>query len=385
MRRLLSSLTLALTLAAAPGLALAQDHVLIDGPFAMLDIEEAIASAHNVTSPDWQASAPYPRDRQDGDKMIAVTRNGVPVLAYRPELYGHDGWQPDVTFSCGPGGTIDITQLLFGYAKGTIPPDGARLQMHIRPFGQDDNTIPVTLVETLGDPRGLIRVHGRVRADEPFFRNLRPTTNLQTQLLVDGQYVQFSGGGDLSSFDTTVRPLLALCAGNAANRPATPPAPQPSVPQPSVPAPRTASGTPDQADIKAALEARLGQQMAVYDGMASQCNNVRDSDNPMAAIACMMSGFGMTSSQNMGMTIHGVDLDECVLSDSGVAYCRYRVRAEMRGNGMMGQVAELANMGLALNQWSYGGFEQIRGQWSLVRAYDHCSWGNGQINCTWRD
>lgn len=356
--------------------ATAQDHVLNEGSFDYMQIEEAIASAHSVSAPGYEASAPYPRDRGDGDKIITVTRQRVPILAYRAELYGHDGWQPGVTLSCGPNRTVDITQLLFGYGEGAVPADGSTLALSIKPYGQDEYKMPVTLIETLSDPRVLIRVHGRIPADEPFLRNLRPTTNLQVQLMVNGRYERLSGGGDFSTFDRDVKPLLDLCAGGAAA-----PAPEPDAPSPGI----ASIWTPDADEIKAALEGRIAQHMAMYDGMSDQCNTFQQDDNPLGAFACMMSGFGMASSQNMGVTIHGVDLGECVRSQDNTAYCRYRVNAEMHGQGMMGQVAEFANLGLGAGAWSYGSFDRAGGNWSLIRSYDHCAWGNGEINCTYRD
>lgn len=362
------------------GGAQAQDHVLNAGPFAMMQIEEAIAAAHSTTAPGYEASAPYPREQGDGGKMITVTHNGLPILVYRPELYGHDGWQPDLTFSCGPDQTVDITQMLFGYGEGQVPPDGATLALRIMPYGQDDFTMPVTLIETLDDPRVLIRVHGRVSAHDPFFRNLGATTNFQVQLMVNGRYERLSGGGDFSTFDRDVKPLLNLCAGGNIGGTGG------GAPGSSDPRPEIASvWAPDASEIKTAIEARLAQQMAIYDGMADQCNTFKRDDNPLGAVACMMSGFGMSNSDNMQVTVHGVDLDECVRAQSGEAYCRYRVNAEMRGQGIMGQVADIANLGLGLGGWSYGSFDRAGGSWSLLRTYDNCHWGNGEINCTYRN
>lgn len=363
---------------AGPAVAQAQDHVLIDGPFSLWEVLDTIASAHSVTVPGYEASAPYPSDRFKDETMITVTRKGVTVLAYRPKFYGSDRWQADATFSCGPQGTVDFTQLLFGSGQGQIPSDDATLHLQVMPYGQNDHRIPVTLVETLSDPRGLIRVHGRIPADHALWRGLKPTGNLQTQLIVNSQYERFAGGGDLSTFDTTLGPLLVACAGESGAMPRPTAAPAPALRL-------SLTGTPDEAAIKAALEAKVAQQMAVHDGLSDQCSTFKRDDNPLGAVACMMSGFGMASSRNMGMTIHGVSLDECVRSDDGVAYCRYRVNAEMRGSGMMGQVADLANLGMGLNGWSYGGFERIGETWSLIRTYEHCSWGTERINCTYRD
>ncbi|MFT4014274.1 MAG: hypothetical protein QM682_12905 [Paracoccus sp. (in: a-proteobacteria)] len=363
-------LTFLSTLALMAGAASAQEHALNDGPFDFARIEQAIAMAHSAGDSEFQASAPDPRQSGNRGRVIAVTRDGVPVLAYRPSTYDKDGRQPDVTFSCGPDRTVDITQVLSGLGGGAVPPRTARLALSIKPYGQDEFVMPVTLIETLDAPYVLIRVHGRIPADSPFLRDLRATSNLQVQLMADGRYERLDGGGDLSTFQQDVRPLLDLCAGGAA-----------------APAPRAATAsawTPDAAEIKAALEARIAQQMRVYDGMADQCNNLRN-DNPVSALACMMSGFGMASSQNMGVTIHGVDLGECVRADDATAYCRYRVDAQMRGQGTMGQVADLANLGLSLGAWSYGGFEHVGGSWSLIRSYEHCAWGNGKINCTYRE
>lgn len=388
--RLFPTMTALVLIATAAG---AQDHLPSQGPFAFSAVEETIAAAQNTGAPGYQASAPAPRSRGDGDKMITVTRGGEPVLAYRPSYYGNDGWQPNLTFSCGPNDTLDVTQMLFGYGEGEVPPPGATLELSIKPYGQDDFVMPVTLIDTLSDPRVLIRVHGRVPANEPFFRNLRATTNLQVQLIVNGKYQRLSGGGDLSSFDRDVKPLLDLCAGATADQGSAVIGSESGTSSGggapvglTNPRPAIASVlTPNADEIKAALESRVAGHLAMYDGMADQCNTFQRDDNPLGAIACMMSGFGMASADNMGLTVHGVDLDECVRAESGLAFCRYRVNAEMHGQGIMGQVAQFANLGLALDTWSYGSFERTGRGWSMVRGFDHCSWGGSEINCTYTE
>jgi len=374
--RIISSLLLII---AFPVMAQSQDNVLINGPFSLSQILDTVNAAHNSSLRDYEASAPRPNSSPADEKIITVTRKGVPVLAYRPKFYDIDGWQADLTFSCGPQGTVDITQLLESKNGEVIPSEDQILRMHIMAPDQKDHRLPVTLIETLSYRGGLIRVHSRIPADHELWRDLKPTSNLRTQLIANGRYKRFHGVGDLTNFSATVEPLLVACANNIGiSNPSRTPAPAPA------PASRsTSSETPDANTIKMALEAKVAQQMAAYDGMSDQCKTFKRDDSTIGAIACMMSGFGMASSQNMAVTIHSVSLDECVQSDSGVFYCRYRVNAEMRGSGMMGQVADLANMGMAASGWSYGGFERVGGTWSLIRTYEHCSWSGETINCTY--
>jgi hypothetical protein len=139
---------------------------------------------------------------------------------------------------------------------------------------------------------------------------------------------------------------------------------------------------PSADEIKTAIERALADYLAQYDAMAAQCNSVQD--NPIAAMACLASGFGAANSKTMGADVHSVDLDECVRAEDGTAFCRYKVDATMHGQGAMGQVSQFYNALLPLSGWSYGSFIRGSAYWELERTYENCTWNDKGIHCTYR-
>lgn len=147
----------------------------------------------------------------------------------------------------------------------------------------------------------------------------------------------------------------------------------------------TAASVPDANQLRSALQRELDGRMARLDALAAQCKKVQGNENPMAAMLCLMSGGGMVTSQTFNSKVKSITLDECVLSDSGAAYCRYRADTTMSGSGLMGQMAEFANALSALEGWTYSSFVSHGGTWHFQKTYDSCSWGSGGINCRWTE
>lgn len=367
----------ALAIAGAPMASFAQEAGAPGGPSLSIgEITEIVRATRDGSDPRLRASAPFP-ERLFEVKMILVTRDRRPLLAYAPALFGGEAWAVGLSFGCAPGGSVEVTQLLRATDGHDVAP-GARLELNIRPYGGDEMTMPVERVAAEGDPRRLLRVRGAQPAGRGFFADLGPTTNFQVQLKEDGRFVRFTGGTDLTNMNETLRPLLDHCAQGGG----TPEAPAAPVPA----SPRIASiGTPTGEEIRDALRRDIAARMAVMDAMAGQCDAMRRDQNPLSAVACMMSGFGMASSESVRIDLRSVALDECVAAEGGLAFCRYRTDASMSGAGMMGQIAGFANAAMRLNGPSYASFAREGGQWRLEKVYDRCTWGDGAINCQWTE
>jgi hypothetical protein len=144
----------------------------------------------------------------------------------------------------------------------------------------------------------------------------------------------------------------------------------------------TSYWVPSADEIKVATERAIAAYLAQYDAMAAQCHSVKD--NPIAAMACLASGFGTANSKTMSVDVKSVELDECVRAKDGTAFCRYMVDATMSGQGAMEQAFAFGNALLPLGGWSYGSFIRRSDYWELERTYENCTWSDEGIHCTYR-
>jgi hypothetical protein len=147
----------------------------------------------------------------------------------------------------------------------------------------------------------------------------------------------------------------------------------------------TTDWTPNETDIRNALQRELDGRIARLDALAAQCNNLRDGQNLAAGLMCLASGGGMVTSKTFSAQVNSIALDECVRSNAGVAYCRYRPNTTMSGAGLMGQMADFANALSSIGGWTYSSFVSHGGTWHFQKTYDDCSWGDGGINCRWTE
>jgi hypothetical protein len=163
--------------------------------------------------------------------------------------------------------------------------------------------------------------------------------------------------------------------------------PTSSSPQPSYGAsPPSPSGwTPNANQIRSALQRELDGRMARLDALADQCKKFQSNENPMSAMLCLASGGGMITSKTFNAKVNSVSVDECVLSDTGAAYCRYSADTTLSGSGLLGQMADFGNALSALGGWTYSSFVNHGGTWHFQKTYDSCSWGAGGINCRWTE
>lgn len=142
---------------------------------------------------------------------------------------------------------------------------------------------------------------------------------------------------------------------------------------------------PNETEVRNALQRELDGRIARMDALAAQCKNLDKNQNPMAAMMCLMSGGGMVTSRTFSARVNSVTLDECVCSDEGVSYCRYRANTTMKGDGYMGQMADFANALGAMGGWTYSSFVNQGGTWHFQKTYDSCSWGGNGIHCRWTE
>jgi hypothetical protein len=163
--------------------------------------------------------------------------------------------------------------------------------------------------------------------------------------------------------------------------------PAPSSPQPRYGAspPKSSASVPDANQIRSALQRELDGRMARMDALAEQCKSFQGDENPLAGLLCLASGAGMITSKTFNAKVNSVSVDECVLSDTGAAYCRYSADTTLTGSGLMGQMADFGNALSSLGGWTYSSFVNHGGTWHFQKTYDSCSWGAGGINCRWTE
>ena len=174
--------------------------------------------------------------RTNATPPVLVSIQGDPAFVYtRGDHYGVPDGEPEFVMRCRGDGIVDMSMVVRAVPPSDINTGkllpvsidlepGESYPLRISPYGQNlEYTLPVQWVETFPDYSLLVRVAGSARADDPFFRSLRGTTNFSYQLRKpatvtgrEGELAWLRGGLDFSSFRDDVAPLLEHCrAGNA--------------------------------------------------------------------------------------------------------------------------------------------------------------------------
>lgn len=170
------------------------------------------------------------KGRAPESPLVLVSVDGEPAFVYKRGRY-HEAYEGDFEFvmRCRGDGVIDISTILWAVGDtdyntgkikevGVVLEPGVTYQLRIAPYGQDlEFLVPVQWAATYPSHGLLVRVEGAARADAPFFKSLRGTTNFAYQLKKDGRFTPLSGGLDFSTFRSEVAPLLEHCRTGKSN------------------------------------------------------------------------------------------------------------------------------------------------------------------------
>lgn len=177
---------------------------------------------------------------------ILVSIEGEPAFVYIKERWGsrEDGFNEVITFvmRCRGSGVVDLSYEIYRSRPSFQPEQAVEFDnivgqvaafgrsvpavMRLSPYGSDATyDMPVAVAFEYDqhgrtDDEGIaqiihVQIVGAARSDDQFFRELRGTSNLAGQIMVDGQYKPMSSGIALDNLRSTGRPLLDHCsAGN---------------------------------------------------------------------------------------------------------------------------------------------------------------------------
>ena len=194
-------------------------------------LERVADLAREGADPQLTASIADESRREEGRTSqtppVLVSKDGDPAFVYtRGGFYDIPEGRLEFVMSCRGDGIIDLS-VIVSQLLGQ-PWDGldsaATYELHFNAYGQDQTyMIPVRLIETFPSHQLIARMGGSAPVQHPFFDALGPTTNLSYQLKHNGQvmredgaFITLTGGIDLSTFHSSMAPLLTHCrAGNA--------------------------------------------------------------------------------------------------------------------------------------------------------------------------
>lgn len=142
-------------------------------------------------------------------------------------------------------------------------------------------------------------------------------------------------------------------------------------------------GRPTETDIKDALQRKLSGAMGAVDTMGGMCASVGETQNPLAAAACLLTLGGNLNSTSMGMQIQSVTLDICYRMKSGNFICRYNATLK-EGSGshpLMGMLTSLSQ----IDEYKFASFRTDPDGWYVEQAYDDCTVTEDSVNCKWTE
>lgn len=94
--------------------------------------------------------------------------------------------------------------------------------------------------------------------------------------------------------------------------------------------------------------------------------------------------IAMLGLKNTDISVHGIDLDRCVMTaGEQMAYCRYKLDARL-GNKELGGIADMVNAGFMLKGYYWSSFVLTNGRWEVDQQYERCRLTETNIRCTYR-
>lgn len=339
------------------------------------DINRLLETAYTRRDPSLGLSR-LPSERSKhyyANPMTLLTRDDVPLMAFQ-ERWADDRYEAILTFTCAPGGIIEITTVLRGSVDIEADPNATH-ELLIRPYGHSRQLqIPAKHIGWVGGSKRSARFLASVPASQNFFIEMQDTSNFQVDLKENGRHIYYNGGTEIAGSTQHLQPLLHQCSGYV------PPAPL----ETAANTPSDSFWTPSAADIRRALQAEVDERLSRMDQMASKCDEVSRTQDPFAAMACIISTVSGINSQTVSITVDSIDLDKCYRMVDGTAYCNYDVNSDIKGSGIAGAVMGLVNeISSEIEAYGWGSFAMVGDSWLLERVYKSCTLGESKINCTY--
>lgn len=161
--------------------------------------------------------------------VILVSIDKAPSFAYQREKRfegGVEAWRVTFAMRCRGNGQLDLlfSPVVSGLEKEHFPEirralaASPLLDLNLSAYGQDAHAkIPGALFITDDSHALFMKAVGTTSVYSPFFAGLRGTSNLSAKAWRDGLYGGITKWADLSTFRTSIAPLLEHCKITASN------------------------------------------------------------------------------------------------------------------------------------------------------------------------